>query len=98
MIHEVRERIVRPATPEEKLRHEEIRKQIEEEKSELQEWSRTAALMQKDQVAIGTVFTAAETSVVEAIDDYAVKHAMTNRSAVVREALAKLLEIEIASR
>jgi hypothetical protein len=43
-------------------------------------------------VAVGTVFTDQETDVLEAIDDYATNHSLTGRSAVVREALAHLLE------
>ena len=45
---------------------------------------------------MGTVFTAEEAQVVKAIDDYAAKHALQHRGAVVREALAQLLGIEVA--
>jgi hypothetical protein len=44
------------------------------------------------------VLTAEEINVLQAIDAYAVKHALTSRGAVVREALANLLGIEIARR
>ena len=44
MAHEVRQRIERPATPEEKERHAQIREQIEEELPELKRWAREAAL------------------------------------------------------
>lgn len=96
MPREVRQRIVRPATPEEKERHQEIRRQIEQELPELQEWAREAAARHQERVAVGTVFTAEEATVLEAIDSYAANHALTNRSAVVREALAQLLGIDIA--
>jgi len=96
MTHEVRKRIVRPATPEEKERHAEIRRQVEQDLPELQQWARQAAARHHERVAVGTVFTAAEASVVEAIDSYAARHALTDRSAVVRAALAQLLGIEIA--
>jgi hypothetical protein len=96
MTHEVRKRILRPATPEEKERHAEIRRQIEQELPELHQGAREAAARHQERVAVGTVFTVAEASIVEAIDSYAAKHALTNRSAVVREALSQLLGIEIA--
>lgn len=95
MTHEVRKRITRPATAEEKERHAEIRRQVEQELPELQQWAREAAARHQDRVAVGTVFTAAEAGVVEAIDSYAATHALTNRSAVIREALSLLLGIEI---
>ncbi len=98
MTHEVRKRIVRPATPEEQERHAEIQRQVEQEVPELQQWAREAAARHQDRVAVGTVFAAAEASVVEAIDRYAAKHALTNRSAVIREALSQLLGIEIARK
>src|SRR5947209_4096306 len=98
MTHEVRKHIVRPATAEEKQRHAEIRRQVEQELPELQQWAREAAARHQEHVAVGTVFTAAEASVVQAIDSYAAKHALTNRSAVLREALSQLLGIEIARK
>jgi len=42
------------------------------------------------------VFTAAEAPVLEAIDAYAVRHDLPGRSAVVREALARLLDMPVA--
>jgi len=98
MAHEVHQRILRPATPEEKARHEEIRRQIEQELPELQNWARGVASRHQERVAVGTVFTTEEAKVLEAIDTYAAKHAFANRGAVVREALSKLLGIEIARR
>ena len=98
MTHEIRERILRPATPEERERHRQIRQQIEQELPELERWARKAASQNRERVPVGTVFTAEETSVLKAIDDYATKHSLQNRAAVVREALAQLLGIEIARR
>jgi hypothetical protein len=95
MTHEVRQLILRPATPEEKERHAEVRRQVELELPELQQWAREAAARHQERVAVGTVFNAAEASVVAAIDSYAAKHALANRSAVIREALSQLLGIEI---
>jgi hypothetical protein len=46
-------------------------------------------------VAVGTVFTSEEAGVLEAIDSYAAKHSLPGRGAVVREALAHLLGIEM---
>ena len=96
MTHEIRHRIIRPATPEEKDRHQAIREQIKQELPELQQWAREAAARHKDRVTVGTVLTAEETNVLVAIDDYAAKHSLHGRSAVVREALANLLGIRIA--
>jgi len=96
MPREIRKRILRSATPEEKERHQLIRQQIEEELPELQQWARAMAERHKESVAVGTVFTSEEAKVVQAIDDYAAKHSLQNRSAVVREALAQLLHIEVA--
>jgi hypothetical protein len=44
---------------------------------------------------VGTVFPAEEAHVVPAIDEYAAKHSLPGRGAVVREALARLLGIEM---
>ena len=96
MTHEIRERILRPATPEEKARHEQIRQQIAQELPELKQWAKEAAAKHTGRVPVGTVLTPDEANVLEAIDDYATKHSLQNRSAVVREALAHLLGIEIA--
>ena len=96
MTHDIRHRIKRPATPEEKARHQQIRQEIEEELPELKQWAQVVAAEHKDRVAVGTVFDANEALVVKAIDEYAAKHSLQNRSAVVREALAQLLAIEVA--
>ena len=58
MPNEIRQRIQRPATPEEKARHEQIRKEIEEELPDLKQWAREAAMAHKERVAVGTVFIA----------------------------------------
>jgi hypothetical protein len=96
MTHEIRHRILREATPEEKNRHRVIREEIERDLPELKQWARDAAARHRERVTVGTVFAAKETKVLEAIDDYAARHALANRGAVVREALAQLLGIEIA--
>ena len=93
--HKVHDRIVRPATPEEKERHRQIRQEIEEELPELKQWAREAAVRHAGQTPVGTVFGEDEAHVVEAVDQYAESHALANRSAVVREALAQLLRIDI---
>ncbi len=95
MPHEIRERINRPATPEEKARHELIRKEIAEELPELRAWANNVAAAHKERISIGTVFTAEEARVVEAIDNYATAHFLRSRGAVVRQALAHLLGIEV---
>ena len=96
MTQQIRNRIVREATPEEKERHRVVRERVEEELPELKQWAREAAARHRDRVAVGTVLSAEEANVVEAIDSYAAKHSLTDRSAVVREALSRLLGIEIA--
>ncbi|HPM79967.1 MAG TPA: hypothetical protein PLF81_04680 [Candidatus Anammoximicrobium sp.] len=96
MIHEIRQRTLRSATPEERERHQQIRQQVEQELPELQQWAREVAARHRDRVAVGTVFTAQEADVVEAIDKYAARHALASRSVVVREALSRLLGVEIA--
>ena len=98
MTHEIRKRIVREATPEEKDRHRVIRDQVEQELPELKQWARDAAARHQDRVAVGTVLTGEETKVAEAIDTYAAEHSLPGRSAVVREALARLLGVEIARK
>jgi hypothetical protein len=95
MTHEIRQRILREATPEEILRHQSIREEVQHELPELKQWARAAAARHQDRVVVGTVFTDEETVVLEAIDDYATKHSLAGRGAVVREALAHLLGIEI---
>ncbi len=96
MTHEIRRRIIREATPEEKERHRTTREQIQQELPELKQWAREVAARHQERVAVGTVFTDQETAVLEAIDDYAMKHSLTSRGAVVREALAHLLRIDIS--
>jgi hypothetical protein len=95
MTREIRRRILREATLEEKERHRVIREQIQQELPELEQWARETAARHRERVAVGTVFTDQETGVLEAIDQYAADHALTSRGAVVREALAHLLGIDI---
>jgi hypothetical protein len=95
MTHEIRQRILREATPEEKGRHQTFREEIQHELPELKQWARETASRHQERVAVGTVFTVEETIVLEAIDKYAVKHSLASRGAVVREALAHLLGIDI---
>jgi hypothetical protein len=96
MPHEIRNRIIRAATPEEKERHEQVRDEIERELPQLKQWAREAAARHRDRVAIGTVFSAEESNVVAAIDDFALKNSFASRADVVREALARLLGVEIS--
>ncbi len=98
MSNEIRQRILREATPEEKERHRTIREEVERELPELKQWARETAARHRERVAVGTVFTSEEAVVVDAIDDYAAKHALPDRGAVVREALSHLLGVEIPRR
>ncbi len=95
MSHEIRNRILRPATPEEAERHQQIREQVEQELPELTTWARAAATRNRERISVGTVLSADEADVVSAIDEYAAKHSLSGRGAVVREALSRLLGIEI---
>lgn len=95
-MHEIRNRIVRPATPEELERHATVRQQIEGELPDLKRWAREAEVSQRARRAVGTVFLENEAHVVEAIDKYAADHALPGRGAVVREALAHLLGIQVS--
>ncbi len=96
MPHQFRSRVIRDATTEEKERHGMIREEIEQELPVLKDWARAAADRHPDRIAVGTVFSADESEVVDAIDSYAASHSLAGRSAVVREALSKLLGVEIA--
>ena len=93
--HEIGKRIVRSATAEEATRHADVRRRIAEELPEIKGWAREAAEQCRSRVAVGTVFSAEEKTVVEAIDAYAASHSLPNRSAVIREALARLLNMSI---
>jgi hypothetical protein len=95
MTHEIGKRTIRDATPDEKERHRAIRQEIQDELPDLKQWARETAAQHRERVAVGTVFTDQEAAVVEAIDDYAAKHSLPSRGAVVREALAHLLGIEM---
>jgi hypothetical protein len=95
MVQENLKRIVREATPEEKARHRVIREQVKQDLPELRAWARAAAA-RHERVAVGTVLIGEEAKLVEAIDDYAAKHSLAGRSAVVREALSQLLGVDLA--
>jgi hypothetical protein len=96
MSNEIRKRIVRPATPEERERHQQIRDEIEQELPALRQWALAASARHVERVGVGTVFCADEAAVLKAIDAYAAEHRLGTRSVVVREALANLLGIAIA--
>ena len=96
LTQEIRQRIVRSATPEERKRHRQIRQQVEQEFPKLQQWAREVAARHRERVSVGTVFTAQEANVVEAIDNDAASHSLASRGIVVREALSQLLGVEIA--
>ncbi|HJT34207.1 MAG TPA: hypothetical protein VJ783_19325 [Pirellulales bacterium] len=96
MADENRKRVVREATPEEKERHRVIREQVKQDLPELRAWARAAAARHQERVAVGTVLSGDETKLVEVIDEYATKHSLEGRSAVVREALARLLGVDLA--
>lgn len=87
--------IVHHATPEERARHAEIRRQVEGELPELSAWAKQVAATGERRVAVGAVFTAQERQIVEAIDACAEGHALSGRAAVVREALGLLLGLRI---
>jgi hypothetical protein len=89
-------RIVHQATAEERTRHAEIRRQIEQELPELSAWARQVAASESGQTAVGAVFTAEERPVIDAIDAYASGHSLPGRAAVVREALGRLLGLSIS--
>lgn len=84
-------RIIREATPVERQRYAEVRAAVEAERDDIVAWAREAG----GQVAVGTVFTTDEIPVLEAIDAYAASHNLSGRSAVVREALSRLLDIQV---
>ena len=98
MAREIRNRIIRAATPEERDRHDAIRNEVEQDLPALTTWARQVAAEHADRIAVGTVFTADETPVIQAIDQYASDHSLSSRSAVVREALASLLGIQISRK
>ncbi len=93
--HALGTRIVREATPEERDRHAGVRAAIEAERPEIVAWAREEHSRTGGRVSVGTEFTTDETRVLEAIDAYAASHNLPSRSAVVREALSKLLDIRV---
>lgn len=89
-------RIEREATPEEIERHRVVREQVKQDLPELRAWARAAAARHQERIAVGTILSGEETKLIDAIDDYAAKHSLAGRSAVVREALAQLLGVDLA--
>lgn len=89
-------RTVRSATNDELDRHRLIREQVMQDLPELNAWARAAAARHHERIGIGTVLSGEETKLVQYIDDYAAKHSLAGRGAVVREALAQLLGVELA--
>lgn len=96
MVNENLKRTVRDATPEEQERHRIIREQVKQDLPELNAWALGAAARHKERIAVGTVLSGEETKLVQHIDDYAAKHSSAGRGAVVREALAQLLGVDLA--
>jgi hypothetical protein len=96
MIDENFKRIVRDATPEEQERHRMIREQVKQDLPELNASARAAAARHKERIAVGTVLSGEETKLAQHIDDYAAKHSLAGRGAVVREALALFLGVDLA--
>ncbi len=94
--HAIGKRIIRTATAAERNRHADVRTAMAVERDEIAAWARSVAAGSASQVAVGAVFTAAEAPVLEAIDAYAARHDLPGRSAVVREALARLLDMPVA--
>jgi hypothetical protein len=93
--HTLGKRIFRDATPAERERHAAIRAAVEAERPEIVAWAREESARAGGQVAVGTTFTSDEIPVLDAIDAYAVSHNLPGRSAVVRAALSRLLDIEV---
>lgn len=88
-------RTVRSATSDELDRQRLIREQVMQDLPELNAWARAAAARHQERIGIGTVLSGEETKLVRYIDDYAAKHSLAGRGAVVREALAQLLGVEL---
>lgn len=88
-------RIFRDATPAERERHAAIRAAVEAERPEIDAWAREESDRIGGQVAVGTMFTSDEIPVLDAIDAYAASHNLPGRSAVVRAALSRLLDIQV---
>ena len=93
--HAPGKRIFRNATPAERERHAAVRAAIEAERAEIVAWAREESARVGAEVAVGTMFTPDEIPILDAIDAYAASHNLPNRSAVVREALSRLLDIQL---
>ena len=53
--HDIRQRRVRDATPEEKERHRAIRQEIQEDLPQLKRWAKDAAARHRERVALESV-------------------------------------------
>jgi hypothetical protein len=95
--HDVGRRIIREAMPAERERHTLIRAAVEDERPEIIAWARRETAHAEGDVAVGLVLGPEESPVLDAIDAYAASHNLPGRSAVVREALARLLDIRLDS-
>ena len=93
--HAPGKRIFREATPAERERHAAVRAAVETERSEIIAWAREEFARVGGDLAVGTMLTPEEIPILAAIDAYAASHNLPNRSAVVREALARLLDIQL---
>ena len=86
-VREIR-RVVRPATPEERARHQKIRDQVATELPAVKRKAREALKRHR----VDPVFTLDEQHIWDALDSYAEEHELPNRCAVVRVALSRLLK------
>jgi hypothetical protein len=74
--HEIRERIVREATPEEKERRRAVRPETQTDLPELMQWAGETAAELRERLVVATVLTGQGTTAWKATDDYAAKHAL----------------------
>ena len=95
--HDVGRHIIREAMPAERERHALLRAAVEHERPEIVAWARRETAHAEGNVAVGLVLSPEEAPVLDAIDAYAASHNLPGRSAVVREALARLLDIRLDS-
>ena len=93
--HAPGKRILREATPAERERHATVRAAIETERPGIIAWAREESAQVGGQTAVGTMLTPEEIPILDAIDAYAASHNLPSRSAVVREALSRLLDVHL---
>jgi len=96
-LHAFGKRIIREAMPAERERHALLRAAVEDERPEIAAWARRETAHTEGDVAVGLILGPEESPVLDAIDAYAASHNLPGRSAVVREALARLLDIRLDS-